>query len=107
MKNLTITDAATTRLLSYKTEIDQFLRISVVTGGCSGMTYNAQIDTELHDQDVIVYEEDDIKIVSDARSSLFLDGLRIDYSNDLIQAGFRITNPNASASCACGASFGV
>ena len=45
--------------------------------------------------------------VADAGSTMFLDGLTIDYSDDLIQAGFRFNNPNASNSCGCGSSFGA
>ena len=55
--------------------------------------------------DEIVFDEDNIKVVADKRSALFLEGLNIDFSNDLIQAGFRLTNPNAADSCACGSSF--
>ena len=105
--NLTITEEARDKLNSYQEKAEQFMRIQVVAGGCSGMTYNAVIDTECNDQDEVVYNDGTIKIVADKRSTLFLDGLHIDFSGDLIQSGFRLTNPNASESCACGSSFGV
>ena len=105
--SLTITDEAREKLIFYQKVKDQFLRISVVSGGCSGMTYNAVIDTKINDQDETIFSDDSIKIVADKRSTLFLDGLHVDFSSDLIQAGFRLTNPNASESCACGSSFGV
>ena len=105
--NLTITEEARDKLNSYQEKAEQFMRIQVVAGGCSGMTYNAVIDTESNDQDEVIYDDDTIKIVADKRSTLFLDGLHIDFSGDLIQSGFRLTNPNASESCACGSSFGV
>ena len=54
---------------------------------------------------VVVFENNGLKIICDEGSSLFLEGLSIDYSDDLIRSGFRFTNPNASGSCGCGASF--
>jgi iron-sulfur cluster assembly protein len=84
-----------------------FMRISVIPGGCSGMTYTAGIDSSLADGDKLLYDADGLRIVSDVRSSMYLDGLAIDFSDDLIHSGFRFTNPNASHSCGCGASFEV
>ena len=84
---------------------DKFLRINIVPGGCSGMTYTAAIDTVISDKDSVVWQNDNFRVVADSGSIIFLDGLQIDYSNDLIQAGFRFKNPNASKSCGCGSSF--
>ena len=105
--NLTITEQAKDKLKEYQVGTGRFLRISVVSGGCSGMTYNALIDENVGEQDEIIYDDGDFKIIADKRSSLFLEGLHIDFSDDLIQSGFRLTNPNASAACACGSSFAV
>ncbi len=105
--NIVVTDLAKEQLRMYRKDNNEFMRINVESGGCSGMTYKAVIDTTVNDQDEIVYEDGDIKIVSDSRSALFLGGLHVDYSNDLIQSGFRLSNSNASESCACGASFSV
>ena len=105
--NFVITDKAKEKLKEYQVGNGRFLRIAVVTGGCSGMTYSASVEERSGDQDEIIYDDGEIKILADKRSSLFLDGLHIDYSDDLIQSGFRLTNPNASASCACGSSFAV
>lgn len=105
--NLSITDKAKDKLRSYQKNADQFLRISVASGGCSGMTYKAGVDTAIHDDDEIVYEDQNVKIVADSRSALFLEGLHIDFSDDLIKTGFRLTNPNARSACACGSSFAV
>lgn len=85
----------------------QFLRLRVIPGGCAGMTYTAAIDTNLAEGDEVVTQQDDIRVIADSGSSMFLDGLQIDYSDDLIQAGFRFNNPNASKSCGCGSSFGA
>ena len=85
----------------------QFMRISVVPGGCSGMSYAASIDSLLGDTDELVYDADGMRVVSDKVSAMYLDGLQIDYSDDLIHSGFRFTNPKASHTCGCGASFRV
>jgi len=85
----------------------QFLRLRVIAGGCAGMTYSAAIDTTLDEEDEVVAHEGNIRIVADSGSTPFLDGLQVDYSDDLIQAGFRFKNSNASKSCGCGSSFGA
>lgn len=85
---------------------EQFLRLRVIPGGCAGMTYSAAIDSSLNEGDEVIAHEGGLRIVADSGSTAFLDGLHIDYSNDLIQAGFRFSNPNASKSCGCGSSFG-
>jgi iron-sulfur cluster assembly protein len=82
-----------------------FLRISVVPGGCSGHTYSAAVDDEMFVADRVLYESGRLRIVTDPDSAEYLDGLEIDYSDDLIRSGFRFSNPNASGSCGCGASF--
>ncbi len=105
--SIVVTDVAKDQLRIYQKTNDEFMRITVESGGCSGMTYKATIDSNISEQDEIVYEDGDIKIVSDGRSALYLSGLLVDYSNDLIQSGFRLSNSNASESCACGASFAV
>lgn len=103
-----LTDKAKAQLTAYQVDDHRYLRIGVTSGGCSGMTYTAAIeDGKPAAADEIVYEGDGLRVVADARSSLFLDGLQIDYSDDLIQAGFRLTNPNANKSCGCGSSFAV
>jgi len=105
--DITLTDKARARLQNYELSEARFLRLSVQAGGCSGMTYDAVIDESLGEDDEVVHQEGPLRIVADARSALFLDGLTVDYSDDLIQAGFRLTNPNAKKSCGCGASFAV
>ena len=86
---------------------ENFLRIRVVPGGCSGMTYSAGMETTMQEGDEIVYRQGDLRVVADSGSVIFLDGLQIDFSDDLVQAGFRFRNPNAAKSCGCGSSFGV
>lgn len=100
-----ITDVAKAELMKLSVGTGQFLRIDVVPGGCSGMTYAAALDTELKESDEVLFEDGEIQIVSDSGSALFLDGLKIDYSSDLIKAGFRFLSPSGLKSCGCGASF--
>ena len=84
---------------------ENFLRISVSPGGCSGMTYTACVDNALSDSDQVMFEQNDLRVVADNGSAPFLDGLQIDYSDDLISSGFRFKNPKARKACGCGSSF--
>ena len=100
-----ITERGQTELAKLDLGENGFLRINVVAGGCSGMTYTAAVDTDFGSDDVAVFEKNPLRIVTDEGSAIFLEGLKIDFSDDLIRSGFRFTNPNASGSCGCGASF--
>jgi iron-sulfur cluster assembly accessory protein len=105
MTTIDITEKAQEQLSRLDLGENGFLRINVVPGGCSGMTYTAAVDTDFSDSDVAVFENPPLRIVTDEGSAIFLEGLKIDFSDDLIRSGFRFTNPNASGSCGCGASF--
>jgi len=105
MTQIDITERAQTELSKLDLGENGFLRINVVPGGCSGMTYTAAVDTDFGTEDVRVFENDTLSIVTDGGSAIFLEGLQVDFSDDLIRSGFRFTNPNASGSCGCGASF--
>ena len=100
-----ITAAARDKLTHYGAGDGSFVRVLVKSGGCAGMTYDAEIDTTLQPGEKIVFKMEDITIVSNDESLPFLEGLRIDYSNDLISAGFRFNNDTNESSCGCGASF--
>jgi iron-sulfur cluster assembly accessory protein len=102
---VTVTGKALAAIREIDMPAGAFLRIGVVAGGCSGQTYSAALDDELFISDLILYEEGRVRIVTDPASAEYLEGLEIDYSDDLIRSGFRFTNPNASGSCGCGASF--
>ena len=95
-----------TRLISQQTKADTFLRVGVKTGGCSGLTYDVKFDDKMGEHDR-TYEVDGIKIVSDTKSLLYLEGMIIDYSRDLVGGGFKFTNPIATGTCGCGTSFSV
>ena len=105
--NVVVTEKAKSELAKLGCEGKKFLRVEVAPGGCSGMTYSAAIDDELKDQDKLVIQDDALRIYADGGSLLFLDGLEIDFSDDLVQSGFRFKNPKAKKSCGCGASFQV
>ena len=100
-----VTTKALAALRQHELQDGCFLRISVVAGGCSGHTYAAEIDDEFFITDLVVYESGPLRIVTDPDSAEFLDGLEIDYSDDLIRSGFRFKNPRAGGSCGCGSSF--
>ena len=83
-----------------------FLRVSVKGGGCSGLSYDVRFDQERKEFDR-AFEWDDVTLVCDSKSLVYLDGMTIDYSADLVGGGFRFINPNAAGSCGCGTSFSV
>lgn len=86
------------------------LRMGVRNGGCSGLSYVMDFssrDDVGDDDQVDEYENEKIACVVDAKSMLYLYGLELDYSDELIGGGFKFFNPNAEESCGCGSSFGV
>lgn len=83
-----------------------FLRIGVKGGGCSGMSYFMEPDTEFDELDRTWVTQDGIRVVVDAKSMKFLAGTTIDYNlKNLLEGGWVYNNPNASRSCGCGTSF--
>lgn len=85
---------------------DYFVRVSVTSGGCSGLSYNMDFDNESKPDDQI-FEDNGEKIVTDLRSFLYLCNTTLEFSGGLDGKGFYFNNPNASRSCACGESFAV
>ena len=83
-----------------------FLRVGVVGGGCSGLSYKLDFDNEVKPMDQ-VFEDKGIKIVCDLKSFLYLVNTELDFSDGLNGKGFYFNNPNASRSCGCGESFAV
>lgn len=81
-----------------------FLRMGVKGGGCSGMSYSLEFDSELgpHDRE---FEIDGIKVVCDKKSYLYLTGTTLDYVQQGLTGGFTFVNPNAKSTCGCGTSF--
>ena len=82
------------------------LRMNVTTGGCSGMNYDMSFEKEQNEFDK-VFDSQGMKIFCDLKSYLYLNGIKIDFSNDILNGGFKIVNPNAERTCGCGTSFSV
>ena len=107
-----VSDQAKERVLQILSEksmagaIPYFLRVSVVSGGCSGLSYKLDFDTEEKPKDQ-VFEDNGIKIVTDMKSLLYLLGTTLEFSGGLEGKGFYFNNPNAARTCACGESFAV
>ena len=83
---------------------DYFLRMSVEGGGCSGMTYKMDFDRQQKEFDK-VFKSNGFTVICDLKSWLYLKDVEIDYSDDLLNGGFKIKNPNAERTCGCGTSF--
>ena len=103
--DIKVTENAKSKLYEMGVSEETFLRIGVKSGGCSGNTYDAILDDNMSEVDEVYFTDGNLRIVSDIVSSVFLDGLTVDFSNDLIEPGFRLTNSNAKGSCGCGSSF--
>ena len=83
-----------------------FLRVGVVGGGCSGLSYKLDFDNEQKPMDQ-AFEDNGVKVVTDLKSFLYLVNTELDFSDGLNGKGFFFSNPNASRSCGCGESFAV
>lgn len=94
-------------MLSRKLGTGEFLRVTVSEGGCAGLTYSAEVGREMNDGDSVVLEQAGIRVVSDSRSIKYMDGLEIDYSDDLFKGGLKFKNINTSSTCGCGSSFSL
>ena len=80
------------------------LRVAVVGGGCSGLQYKMDLVDGPANRDIMV-ESNGVRVVIDPKSALFVTGSELDFSDDLQQGGFKVTNPNAVVTCSCGESF--
>lgn len=83
-----------------------FVRVGVVGGGCSGLSYKLDFDNEPKPMDQ-VFEDNGVKVVTDLKSFLYLVNTMLDFSDGLNGKGFFFNNPNASRTCGCGESFAV
>lgn len=89
-----------------KMDDSYFLRVSVVGGGCSGLSYKMTFDNQNTPEDQ-VFEEKGMKLVTDIKSLLYLFDTTLEFSDGLNGKGFYFNNPNASRTCSCGESFAV
>lgn len=94
-------------MLEKKLSPEEFLRVTVTEGGCAGLTYTAEIDKNMKEGESVVQQSGTVRIVSDNESAPYLNGLSIDYSDDLLSGGLRFANTNAKSTCGCGASFNL
>ncbi|WP_299270029.1 iron-sulfur cluster assembly protein IscA [uncultured Psychrosphaera sp.] len=105
---ISLTDAAANRV---RTFIDNRgkglgLRLGVKTTGCSGLAYVLEFVDELEEGDT-VFEHEDVKVIVDAKSLVYLDGTQLDFVKNGLNEGFEFTNPNQKDECGCGESFTV
>ncbi len=94
------------RLRTTQQRSDACFRLTVESGGCNGLMYAMQFDETITPDDR-VYELEGIQMVVDPESLPYVEGLNLDYSDDLMGGGFRFHNPNAAQSCGCGNSFSI
>lgn len=111
MINFKITESALNQLhkIAQSESLDlnrDLLRVAVVTGGCSGLTYDLGWDKTITESDQVI-QIDDIRVVLDGRSYLYVEGTELDFTEGLEGKGFHFNNPQALRTCACGESFGV
>lgn len=86
---------------------DGALRVRIVGGGCAGLEYKMDFDRAQPTSKDIVVETAGVRVVVDVKSALYVSGSQIDFVQAMIGGGFRIQNPNATATCSCGESFSV
>ena len=107
-----VSDKAKSRVLEliaeagHSSDSSYFLRVGVVGGGCSGLSYKLDFDNVIKPTDQ-VFENNGVKVVTDLKSFLYLVNTTLDFSDGLNGKGFYFSNPNASRTCACGESFSV
>jgi iron-sulfur cluster assembly protein len=80
------------------------LRLGVMGGGCSGLSYSIKFDTQPRERDRI-FEFEDVRVFVDPKSFVYLHGMTLDYEETLMRQGFNFINPNSTRSCGCGSSF--
>jgi iron-sulfur cluster assembly protein len=104
---INVSDRARAEISRLADSADKFLRLWVTEGGCAGMTYQASMDEIQTPFDACVFDASGVRVLADRNSVQHVDGLEIDYSDDLVNLGFRFANPNASKACGCGSSFAL
>ncbi|HEX8373362.1 MAG TPA: iron-sulfur cluster assembly accessory protein [Chthoniobacterales bacterium] len=102
-----VTERASARLTGLLTKQGRpngALRVAVIGGGCSGLQYKMDLVDGPANRDILVRSQE-VNVVVDPKSALFVSGSELDFSEDLQAGGFKVTNPNAVAHCSCGESF--
>lgn len=107
---ISITDKAKDKILEFREKEghtnNHNIRVAVQGGGCSGLMYNLEFDSEVKANDE-VFEDKGVKILVDKRSLLYLLCTTLDFTDGLNGKGFHFVNPNATRTCGCGESFAV
>jgi iron-sulfur cluster assembly protein len=107
---LFVSDTAKSKILEIQAQenltSDFFVRVAVTSGGCSGLSYKMDFDTESQPDDQ-VFEDNGVKVVTDLKSFLYLFNSTLEFSGGLDGKGFHFSNPNATRTCGCGESFAV
>ena len=108
---ISITDLARNRVIKLMEDdgfnhTSDFVRVGVKSGGCSGLSYDLKFDNNLKEDDKL-FEDNEIKIVVDKKSLLYLVGTTLEHSGGLNGKGFVFVNPNANRTCGCGESFSL
>ena len=106
-----VSESAKTKVVSLMQEegfnlAEAFVRVGVKSGGCSGLSYDLYFDTKKAEDDKS-FEDNDVQIVVDKKSLLYLIGTTLEYSGGLNGKGFVFNNPNAQRTCGCGESFSL
>jgi iron-sulfur cluster assembly accessory protein len=106
--NISVSERAANRIREIMAQdaAQNALRVSVLGGGCSGFRYDFELVAQTNDDDLII-EKSGARVAIDPISVPYMAGSQIDYVDDLIGASFKISNPNATASCGCGTSFSL
>jgi iron-sulfur cluster assembly protein len=106
--SITLTDAAANRVTQFIANRGKGLglRLGVRTTGCSGMAYVIEFADEIEEGDV-VFDNNNVKVVVDPKSLVYLDGTELDFSREGLNEGFKFNNPNVSDECGCGESFTI
>src|SRR5207245_11081678 len=100
---ISLTPVATTKvkeIMNLQNPVPTALRVAVVGGGCSGFQYHMAFENQTNESDD-VFEFDGLKVAVDQMSSMYLDGVEIDYIESLEGAGFKFNNPHVNSSCCC------
>ena len=105
-----LSENAKKAVLKYKAEEgkpDAYLRVGVKGGGCSGFSYDVRLDDKIDEKVDRTYDCEGVKVVCDVKSLLYLTGMTLDYTQEMLGGGFKFINPNATGTCGCGTSFAV
>ena len=102
-----VTQKAVSRIRQMLEESDEpAMRLGVIGGGCSGLSYKFKFAVEPRPDDNVI-EIDEVRLFVDPKSFQYLDGLTLDFTESLLERAFVFHNPNATESCGCGKSFGI